>query len=164
MKVKKKKKKTNGVSLTVISCSEVAHGRGGLCNCPKRGKNPGFARATAPWAICTMTYPFIFTTKTRIHFVFSFLFKFGSPSKVLITKALTCTRKQYPDSGKMTPRANGNLVPRAFPSKNGWGAPTIFWGKSPGDEVGANGLLHYVRIHFLTNKKTLPARTSLSIM
>ena len=27
-----------------------------------------------------------------------------------------------------------NLVPRAFPSKSGWGAP-IFWGKSPGDEV-----------------------------
>ena len=129
---KTKNKKTNAVSLTVISCSEVAHGRGGLCNCPKRGKNPGFARATALWAICTMTYPFIFTTKTRIHFVFSFLFKFGSPSKVLITKALTCTRKQYPDNGKMTPRANG--------------------------------LLHYVRIHFLTNKKTLPARTSLSII
>ncbi|CAH3145762.1 unnamed protein product, partial [Porites lobata] len=32
-----------------------------------------------------------------------------SPSKVLTTKALTCTRKQYPDNGKMTPRANGLL-------------------------------------------------------
>ena len=30
---------------------------------------------------------------------------------------------------------SSNLVPRAFPSKNGWGAPPIFWGKSPGDEV-----------------------------
>ena len=29
-----------------------------------------------------------------------------------------------------------NLVPRAFPSKNGWPAPPIFQGKSPGDEVG----------------------------
>ena len=29
---------------------------------------------------------------------------------------------------------HSNLVPRAFPSKNGWGSP-IFWGKSPGDEV-----------------------------
>ena len=29
-----------------------------------------------------------------------------------------------------------NLVPRAFPSKNGWGRPPIFWGKSPGNEVG----------------------------
>ena len=27
-----------------------------------------------------------------------------------------------------------NLVPRAFPSKNGWGRP-FFWGKSPGNEV-----------------------------
>ena len=32
--MKVKKKKTNGVSLTVISCSEVAHCRGGLCNWP----------------------------------------------------------------------------------------------------------------------------------
>ena len=29
-----------------------------------------------------------------------------------------------------------NFVPRAFPSKIGWAAPPIFWGKSPGDEVG----------------------------
>ena len=28
-----------------------------------------------------------------------------------------------------------NLVSRAFPLKNGWGAPPIFEGKSPGDEV-----------------------------
>ena len=30
-----------------------------------------------------------------------------------------------------------NLVPRAFPLKNGWGAQPIFQGKSPGDEVGS---------------------------
>ena len=30
-------------------------------------------------------------------------------------------------------RAKNNLVPRAFPLKNGWG------GKSPGDEVGQRG-------------------------
>ena len=29
-----------------------------------------------------------------------------------------------------------NLVPRAFPLKNRWGATPIFQGKSPGDEVG----------------------------
>ena len=29
-----------------------------------------------------------------------------------------------------------NLVPKAFPLKNGWGGPPIFQGKSPGDEVG----------------------------
>ena len=28
-----------------------------------------------------------------------------------------------------------NLVPRAFPFRNGWGAPPIFEGKSPRDEV-----------------------------
>ena len=28
-----------------------------------------------------------------------------------------------------------NLVPRAFPLKNGWEAPPIFYRKSPGDEV-----------------------------
>ena len=28
-----------------------------------------------------------------------------------------------------------NLVPRAFPFKNGWGTPPIFEGKSPRDEV-----------------------------
>ena len=32
--------------------------------------------------------------------------------------------------------SGNNLVPRAFPSKNGW-SPTLFSGKSPGNEVGA---------------------------
>ena len=39
----------------------------------------------------------LFTTKTRIHFVFPFIFKFGSSSEVLLTKALICTRKQNPE-------------------------------------------------------------------
>jgi len=39
----------------------------------------------------------LFTTKTRIHFIFPFIFKFGSPGEVLLTKALICTRKQYPE-------------------------------------------------------------------
>ena len=36
-----------------------------------------------------------------------------------------------------------NLVPRAFPSKNGWGGPPNFWGKSPGDEVVSQH--HYIK-------------------
>ena len=35
--------------------------------------------------------------------------------------------------------SEGNLVPRVFPQKMGGAAPLIFWGKSPGDEVGARG-------------------------
>ena len=33
-----------------------------------------------------------------------------------------------------------NLLPSAFPLKNGWAAPSIFQGKSPGDEVGFNAM------------------------
>ena len=50
------------------------------------------------WIFAT-NWPFarcrLFTTRTRIHFVFSFMFKFGYLSEVKITKALICTRKQY---------------------------------------------------------------------
>ena len=50
-----------------------------------------------------------------------------------------------------------NLVPRAFPSKNGW-APPIFWGKSPGDEVGypfaVNAILsREIKIHFYAKRQ-----------
>ena len=38
-----------------------------------------------------------FTTTTRILFVFRFIFKFGNPSEVWITKALISTRKQNPE-------------------------------------------------------------------
>ena len=38
-----------------------------------------------------------FTTTTRILFVLVFIFQFGSPSEVEITKALICTRKQNPE-------------------------------------------------------------------
>ena len=37
------------------------------------------------------------TTTTKIHFVFSLIFKFGNPGEVLIAKALICTRKQNPE-------------------------------------------------------------------
>ena len=38
-----------------------------------------------------------FTTETRIHSVFSFIFKFVNPIEVGITKDLICTRKQNPE-------------------------------------------------------------------
>ena len=40
---------------------------------------------------------FTTTTTTKIHFVFSLIFKFGNPGEVLIAKALICTRKQNPE-------------------------------------------------------------------
>ena len=40
-------------------------------------------------------------------------------------------------------RLLANLVPRASPSKSGWGGKR-FWGKSPGDEVGLLASLQYV--------------------
>ena len=56
-------------------------------------------------------------------------------------KEWTNSQKEKTRSGHLDPWWV-NLVPRAFPSKNGWGgkrhpfpAPPIFGGKSPGDEV-----------------------------
>ena len=46
-----------------------------------------------------------FSTKTRNHFVFSFIFKFVIPLRFKITKALICKRKQNPEGfwlSKMT--------------------------------------------------------------
>ena len=39
----------------------------------------------------------VFTATTRILLVFPFMFLFGNPSEVSITKALICTRKQSPE-------------------------------------------------------------------
>ena len=64
----------------------------------------------------------------------------GAPTTCnLITGQLGCGhRAKFSPSleggrGWRRRRAKSNLVPKAFPLKNGWG------GKSPGDEVGQRG-------------------------
>ena len=64
----------------------------------------------------------------------------GAPTTCnLITGQLGCGhRAKFSPSleggeGWRRRRAKSNLVPKAFPLKNGWG------GKSPGDEVGQKG-------------------------
>ena len=67
-------------------------------------------RKPKKWATCTMT---ILTTRTRIHFVFSFIFKFANASEVYTTKAVICIRKQYPE-GFWKYTVNDSIVQMAY--------------------------------------------------
>ena len=63
-------------------------------------------------AIC-MYDDVYFTTETRIHSVFSFIFKFVNPIEVGITKDLICTRKQNPE-GFWQQQQNDVIVQMAY--------------------------------------------------